>query len=137
MRNGGFVQAIFDLRNENTSDVDTRDLFAAGTVTLSVPIHQFDLVDVGLVLVAEASARDTGGATSDFLDTLGVTRVALADSNGAVLQDVTLTDFAGNALGGQVSVVPEPSTLSLLTGGLAGIFALFPNGWRRRPPTPR
>jgi hypothetical protein len=136
MRNGGFVQANFDLRNEYTLDVDTRSLFAAGTVTLSVPIHQFDLVDVGLGLFVEANAGDTGGATSDFLDTLGVTRVALADSNGAILRDVTLTDFAGNSLSGQVSVVPEPSTLSLLTGGLAGIFAFFPNGRRRRPPTP-
>jgi hypothetical protein len=124
-RNGGFVQALLDLRNEVTLESADTGLGGPGTVTLSVHIHQFDIVDLGLGLIVEADALDPGGATSDFLNTLGVTKVALADLNGHFLQDVTLTDFAGNTLLGQSSpgAVLEPGTLPLLALGFVAILA--------------
>ena len=122
MRNGGFVQVIADLNNETTSDVDSKGLEAAGTITLAVPIHQFDVVSLGLILITEADARDPGGATSDFLSTLGITQIALTDLNGHLRQDLTLTDFAGNILA--PVTVPLPSALPLLAVGLAALRAV-------------
>jgi hypothetical protein len=96
-------------------------LQSPGTATLLVPLEvgENNILLIGL-LTADADASPSfGSATSDFATTLFISKVQLLDSNGNVIQDLTLTDALGNTL--QVGEVPEPATYALILAGLGVI----------------
>ena len=75
----------------------------------------------------------TGGGTIDFFNTLLLQPLVVVDSNGAPLAgSVTSSSGFSYAVAGTTSEVPEPASLLLLAGGMAGVGA---RRWRQESPS--
>ena len=107
--------------------VDGNAPAGAGTVELAVRPNGDELFgNFSVQLVPRADPGlfdlvgqvDFSGGTGSFLDARG--SASLLGSGQFISQTLALTHFVFE---GQVSAVPEPSSLALFAGGLAGCFA--------------
>jgi hypothetical protein len=98
-----------------------------GTVVVDPTVDRFVYVDLEVITITalDPSLGFFGSDFADFSTTLSITNVALLDADGNFLRNVVLTDLAGYTLPGPgPGTAPEPATLLLVAGALAGLGTL-------------
>ncbi|MBV8937116.1 MAG: PEP-CTERM sorting domain-containing protein [Alphaproteobacteria bacterium] len=123
----GSVRALLSF-GDQFFNAATAELTAPGTEVLQLPAFPGAVEFINAIgdLSIDAIASAPGNVTVDFANTFSVTTIKLVDANGNILEDnITLTDAAGNVLGGPANqppppppAAPEPSSALLLAAGL-------------------